>query len=363
MTVTSGLAASFAPAASAQSTFALGPTTFSVTVSNTGIATWPAAGATPVHLSYPWLGPSGQVVVWDGARGLLPADVAPGQSAVVAIPIVSPVSVGPFTLRLDLVQEGVTWFSAQGVTPRDIAISITTGVGATYAFASPATAFLPGSRVVVPVTLTNTGLLTWAAGGPNPVHAVAHLFDPIGRVVVWDGERALLPRDVAPGQSVSVPVALAVPLGSSPVTYVVRVDLVREGLAWFSDDGVAPGTGALSASPDYRSSVATSAPTVSRAAPSIAITLTNTSAVPWTSGGAAPIDVSSHWLAADGTPLVWDGPRLALGAQTVAPGASISLTVPLAPPPVGAVAVVVDLVAEGLRWFGSGSPTRITLVP
>ena len=361
--ITSGLAASYAPVASAQSTFVLGPTTFSVTVSNTGTAVWPAGGATPVRLSYHWLGPTGLVVVWDGARGLLPADVAPGQSAVVAMPIASPMSVGPYTLRLDLVQEGVTWFSAQGVTPRDIAVTVTTGVGATYAFASPATAFLPGSRVLVPVTLTNTGLLTWAAGGPNPVHAAAHLYDSVGRVVVWDGERAVLPRDVAPGQSIIVPVALAVPLGSSPASYGVRVDLVREGLAWFSDDGVAPGTGALRADPDYRASVATTATTVSRGAPSIAITLTNTSAVPWITGGSAPIDVSSHWLAADGTPLVWDGPRVALGAQTVAPGASISLTIPLAPPPASAVAVVVDLVAEGLRWFGNGSPMRVTLVP
>ena len=364
--VTSGLAASYAPAASAQSTLALGPTSFSVSVSNTGTATWPAAGATPVHLSYHWLGPNGLVVVWDGARGVLPVDVAPGQSAVVAIPIVSPLTVGPYTLRLDLVQEGVTWFSAQGVTPRDVAINVTTGVGATYAFASPATAFLPGSRVLVPVTIVNTGLLTWAAAGPNPVHAAAHLFDSVGRVVSWDGERAVLPRDIAPGQSISVPVAFAVPLGSSPASYAVRVDLVREGLAWFSADGVAPGVGALTAAPDYRSSITTTATTVSRGAPSIAITVTNTSAVPWISwisGGAAPIDVSSHWLAADGTPLVWDGPRVSLGSQTVAPGGSISLTIPLAPPPAGAVSVVVDLVAEGLRWFGNGSPTRITLVP
>ena len=49
--------------------------------------------------------------------------------------------------------------------------------------------------------------------------------------------------------------------------------------------------------------------------------------------------------------------------RDLAHGRSPDLTVPLAPPPAGAVAVVVDLVAEGLRWFGSGSPTRVTLVP
>ena len=360
--ITSGLAASYAPAASAQSTFVLGPNTFSVIVSNTGTVTWAAAGATPVRLSYHWIGPAGQLVVWDGARGLLPTDVAPGQSAVVAIPIPSPQTVGPFTLRLDLVQEGVTWFSAQGIAPRDIAISVTNGYGATYTAPTLATSFLPGSRAVVPITLTNTGLVTWPAGGANPVHLAAHVYDASDGLLSWDGERSVLPADVVPGQSVTIPAAIAVPLSATRARYTVRFDLVREGIAWFTSYGVSAGALSIGAEIDYRAAVTTSATTVSRAAPSIAITLTNTSAVPWTTGGAAPIHVSSHWLAADGTPLVWDGPRLALG-QTVGPGASISLTMPLAPPPAGAAAVVVDLVAEGLRWFGTGSPTRITLVP
>ncbi|HAF11038.1 MAG TPA: hypothetical protein DCK98_13290 [Chloroflexi bacterium] len=360
--VSSGLAASYAPTASAQSTFVLGPNTFTVTVSNTGTVTWPAGGTTPVHLSYHWLGPTGQVVVWDGSRAALPADIAPGQSAVVAIPVASPPAVGPYTLRLDLVQEGVTWFSAQGVAPRDLAISVTTGVGATYAFASPTTAFLPGSRVLVPVTITNTGLLTWTAGGANPVHAAVHVFDAGDHLVLWDGERALLPNDVAPGQSITIPVAIAVPLGTAAANYIVRMDLVREGIAWFSTDGVTPATGGITVSPDYRASVATSATTVSRSAPSIAVTLTNTSAVPWTAGGAAPINVSSHWLAADGSVLLWDGPRVPLG-QAVPAGGSLTITVPLASPPAGASAVAIDLVAEGLRWFGSGSLRPITLVP
>ncbi|HEV2010920.1 MAG TPA: S8 family serine peptidase, partial [Candidatus Limnocylindria bacterium] len=360
--ISSGLAASYAPAASAQSTFVLGSNTFAVTVSNTGTVTWPAAGAAPVHLSYHWLSPSGQIVVWDGARGILSTDVAPGQSAVVAIPIVSPPTIGSYTLRLDLVQEGVGWFSGQGVSPRDFAISVTNGFGATYAIAAPPTAVLPGSRAILPVTLTNTGLLTWIAGGANPVHVAAHVYDQFGGLLRWDGERAVLPIDVAPGQSVTLNVAIGVPAIAALATYDVRVDLVQEGIAWFSSYGVGAGRSGIGASPDYRASVATSPTTVSRGAPSITATLTNTSAVPWTTGGAAPIDVSSHWYAADGTPLVWDGPRLPL-PQSVAPGGSITLTVPLAFPPAGASAVAIDLVAEGLRWFGSGSRTPVTLVP
>ena len=361
--ISSGLAAGYAPIASAQSTFVLGANTFSVTVSNTGTVSWPATGATPVHLSYHWLTPAGQVVVWDGARGNLPGDVAPGQAAVVAIPIVSPPTVGSYTLRLDLVQEGVTWFSAQGVTPRDLAINVTNGFGATYAMTPPATSFLPGSRAVLPVTLTNTGLLAWPAGGANPVHAAAHVYDPFGAVLLWDGERAVLPSDVAPGQSVTVNVAIAVPATTTLARYDIHVDLVREGVAWFSSYGVAVGLAGIGADPDYRASFALASRTISRAAPSVSVTVTNTSRVPWTPGGTAPLDLGSHWLAADGTPLLWDGPRVSVAAQPVAPGASITLALPLAPPPPGAASLVVDIVSEGLRWFGSGSPTPVTLVP
>jgi len=360
--ITSGLAASYAPVASTQSTFVLGANTLPVTVTNTGTASWPAGGLTPVHLSYHWLDAGGQVVLWDGARAALPTDLAPGQSALIAITVASPPSVGAYRLRLDLVQEGVTWFSAQGVTPRDLSITVTTGFGATYAIAPPATSFMPGSRAVIAVTLTNSGLLPWPAGGAAPIHAAAHVLDLAGRILLWDGERTLLPNDVAPGQSVTLNVAVAVPLAAATATYNVKVDLVREGVAWFSTWGIAPGSVSVGASPDYRASIATSATTVSRSAPSITATFTNSSLVPWLTGGVAPIDAGSHWLAADGSALVWDGPRVPLG-QAVSPGGSVTLTIPLAQPPPGLSSLVIDLVAEGWRWFGSGSPRPITLVP
>jgi len=362
LAITTGLAASYAPVATTQS-FLIGANTLGVTVANTGAATWPAGGPTPVHLSYHWLDQAGGVVVWDGARAALAADLAPGRSAVISLPVTSPPTRGAYTLRLDLVQEGVAWFSAQGVAPRDLSIAVTSGYAATYALTPPATGFLPGGRAVVLVTLTNTGLVPWAAGGPNPVHAAAHVYDPSGAVVRWDGERAILPADLAPGQSVTLNVAIAIPATQVLARYDVRVDLVREGIAWFSGDGVPAGALAIGADPDYRASFALGSRSISRAAPSVTVTVANTSRVTWTSGGSAPLDLSSHWLAADGTVLIWDGPRLALTAQPIAPGASVTLTLPLATPPAGASSLVVDLVAEGLRWFGIGSPQPITLVP
>ena len=359
VTVTSGLGASYAPAAATASVVGLGASAFNITVTNTGTVSWPAGGATPVHLSYHWLDQLGNVVVWDGARGALASDLAPGQSAVIALPVTSPAQTGPYILRLDLVQEGVTWFSSQGVAPRDLAINVTTGYGASYTVAVPPQ-LLPGGRASVPVTVRNDGLVSWPAGGTSPVHIAAHIVDAGGATVLWDGDRAALPADLAPGQSVTVSVPIAAPLGGG--TYTVRVDAVREGIAWLSSYGVPTGNVALAVNADYRAQLALASTNISRSAPAVTVTVTDPTATTWTAGGTVPLSVSSHWVAADGTVLVWDGPRVAI-AQAVAPGASFTITLPLAAPPAGASSLVVDLVAEGLRWFGSGSPRAITLVP
>ncbi len=358
VSVTSGLGASYAPTAAAQSTIALGVTPFGVSVTNTGVAAWPAGGANPVHLSYHWLDPGGNVVVWDGARASLPADVGPGQAAVVTLPVASPPAPGVYVLRLDLVQEGIAWFSAQGVAPRDLQISVTSGFAATYTLGS-VPALLPGGRMLVPISIRNDGLASWSATGPTPVHLSAHLYDGVGRLIVWDGERTTLQADVAPGATATAAVAVNAPL--VPGSYVLRVDLVQEGVAWFSSYGVATANAALIGLPDYRAGISVAAGPISRTAPAVLVTLTNTGTATWTPAGAAPVDLSSHWLASDGRVLLWEGPRAVLPA--VAPGATVTLTLPLASPPPGATLLVVDPVSEGVRWFGVGSPIGVTLVP
>ena len=191
----------------------------------------------------------------------------------------------------------------------------------------------------------------------------AHVYDLLDHLLVWDGERTVLPADVAPGQTVTLTVAVAVPASTVLARYAFRVDLVQEGVAWFSSFGVPYGAGSLGADADYRASFFFASSIISRSAPSVTVAVTNASQVTWTPGGTAPLDLGSHWLAADGTALVWDGPRVPLGTQPIPPGATVTITLPLASPPPGAVSLVVDVVAEGLRWFGSGSPRPVTLVP
>ena len=73
--------------------------------------------------------------------------------------------------------------------------------------------------------------------GENPDFASYHWLDRAHAPVVADGARSPLPRDVAPGEEIEIALQILVPDG--PGDYVLAIDLVQEGKAWFSDAGTA----------------------------------------------------------------------------------------------------------------------------
>jgi hypothetical protein len=96
-----------------------------VTLRNTGTLSWPHAGDHPTHLAYHWerRGVPEQhaenaapptLAVFEGRRTALSEDVAPGVMLRVVGMVQSPPQEGAYSLRWDLVQEGVSWFSEQG---------------------------------------------------------------------------------------------------------------------------------------------------------------------------------------------------------------------------------------------------------
>jgi hypothetical protein len=192
-----------------------------------------------VNLSYHWYDAAGNVVQWDGLRTSL-AGTARTQIAAVNAQIAVPSTPGMYKLRYDIVQEGVTWFSGQGMqTPVKQVSVIVPALSATYS--APATANGAANAIVtLPVTITNAGTTPWQPGAFN---AAYHLYTQGGTVVVWDGLRTALPAPVAPGQAVSLDVIVRMP--ASAGSYVVRFDVVQEGVAWFSGQGVPMGSATL----------------------------------------------------------------------------------------------------------------------
>jgi len=86
-----------------------------VDVRNTGARPWPASGEQTVGLSYHWRQPgSGAMIVFDGLRTPLPADLPAGAGARLHALIRAPVRPGRYGLHIDLGHEGVTWFSERG---------------------------------------------------------------------------------------------------------------------------------------------------------------------------------------------------------------------------------------------------------
>ncbi len=88
--------------------------TTSVTIENRSVQTWSARGPQAVALSYHWLSADRSgLVSYEGLRTALPRDLRPGETISVEARVRPPAAPDAYTLQWDLVQEGVTWFSAK----------------------------------------------------------------------------------------------------------------------------------------------------------------------------------------------------------------------------------------------------------
>jgi len=97
-------------------------------VRNLGSASWPAPadpeGRFPVSLGNHWLGPRGGILRSDDARTALPGPLAPGDEVELALAVTGPLWPGPYTLELDLVQDGVSWFEDRGSETTRCAVTV-----------------------------------------------------------------------------------------------------------------------------------------------------------------------------------------------------------------------------------------------
>ena len=85
-----------------------------VGIVNAGWDEWRSDGTHPVHVSYHWLKANGGMFEFDGLRTDLPRPLGPGESCDIVATIRAPATAGDYILAIDLVKEGVTWFSEAG---------------------------------------------------------------------------------------------------------------------------------------------------------------------------------------------------------------------------------------------------------
>jgi hypothetical protein len=88
-----------------------------------------------------------------------------------------------------------------------------------------------GALTTARAEVENSGAATW---GPD-ISASYHWLDERGNAIVWDGIRSALRSPVAPGQSVSLEIAVRAPI--PPARYGFALDLVAEHRAWFGELG------------------------------------------------------------------------------------------------------------------------------
>jgi SpoIID/LytB domain protein len=128
LSVTSGFSAGYAGTTTPGQVTIGAQINLQTTVVNYGPRAWSASGPNKVSLSYHIITPSGDTVVWDGARGALPSDVPPFSQATIPITVSVPQGVGDYVLAWDMVLEGVAWFSSTGVVMKREPFTVVSGV-------------------------------------------------------------------------------------------------------------------------------------------------------------------------------------------------------------------------------------------
>ena len=91
---------------------------------NAGSAPWRSRGKEGVQVSYHWLDPLGNAIVWDGPRTALPRVVDPGEAVELDVPLVGARPPGSYRVAFDLVEEYRFWFAELGSTTLDVPVRV-----------------------------------------------------------------------------------------------------------------------------------------------------------------------------------------------------------------------------------------------
>ncbi len=99
----------------------------------------------------------------------------------------------------------------------------------------------PGAKFAVKLDIRNTGDTLWLSGQTVRAGVVmpgVKILNESGETVVELHGQPMLPRAVAPGQSIALDIQITAPQKTG--TYTVKIDLVDQHICWFEERGSQP---------------------------------------------------------------------------------------------------------------------------
>ncbi len=250
-------------------------------------------------------------------------------------------------------------------------ITIPAKYGATYSVpALPVSIPAGGTADPFDVTVTNTGGMTWPAGGTNPVHLGYRWLNSAGQTVIENymdaGLDFSLP-DIANGNGHTFTATLNVP--STPGNYTLVFDMAHVGKCWFSWQGASTWSTAVRVNSGYSVSfgaVSVPSSTAVGATNSVTVPVTNTGGMPWPAGGTNPVHLGYRWLNSAGQTVIenYMDAGLDFSLPDIANGNGHTFTTNLSVPATpGNYTLVFDMAHVGRCWFSwQGASTWSTPV-
>lgn len=196
-------------------------------------------------LSYHILDNSNNILVNDGIRTPLVPIPARGIGKE-TLDLFVPTEEGQYILEVDLVEEDVTWFSAQGMKTLQIPLTVKESVSADYTqiFLTSENSDVhvqTGNGFEIPLTIANDSGITLCNSGGQSILVSYHVEDLSGNILS-EGERISLPQNIFSGETVTINVAPQSEVFKIPGKYELKMGLLIEGNAWLQDWGVKPVT-------------------------------------------------------------------------------------------------------------------------
>ena len=195
-----------------------------------------------IFLSYHILSQLGEMIQPDGIRTKLETVEARGVKKE-TLDIIAPLEKGEYIIEIDLVEEGVTWFSQQGMATLQIPMHVERTYSPDFSDMFLETdienlKFSPENILTVPVKISNNSKTPLYAKGQAATFISYHIYDKSGHLILFDGKRTSLSKDIAPGKSEEINLIVDNTVFDPMTNYTLSVDLVIENVSWFSEKGM-----------------------------------------------------------------------------------------------------------------------------